>query len=53
MHASINANIIKPCKESRIDIVKTTFYKKEFGFTYTTKDKKFGKKTLFIFRCQK
>ncbi|MBM7560430.1 transposase [Marinitoga litoralis] len=39
-HATIDANIISPCKPSRWGKAN----KNEFGFTYTTKGKEFGKK---------
>ncbi|KLO24272.1 hypothetical protein [Marinitoga sp. 1155] len=32
-HATIDANVIKPCKDSRLGIAKATFNKEEFGFT--------------------
>nr|WP_276318670.1 transposase [Marinitoga lauensis] len=35
---------MKPCKDTRLGIAKATFNKNEFGFTYTTKGKEFGKK---------
>lgn len=43
-HVAIDANIISPCKPSRWGKAKSSFNKNEFGFTYTTKGKKFGKK---------